>query len=35
VLIKEAVSLKPEAHNLLNMPIRVDAENFSMCHIGG
>lgn len=35
MLIKEAVSLKPEAHNLLNTPIGIDSENFSMCQIGG
>ncbi len=35
MLIKEAVSLKPESHNLLNEPLGVDSENFSMCQIGG
>ena len=35
MLIKEAVSLKPESHNLLNTPLGVDSENFSMCQIGG
>lgn len=35
MLIKEAVALKPAAHNLCNMPISLDSENFSMCQIGG
>lgn len=34
-LFEEAVAMKPESHNLLERPIGVPNENFSMCQIGG
>lgn len=34
-LIKEAVCLKPESHNLTKAPADIQSENFSMCQIGG
>jgi cyclic pyranopterin phosphate synthase len=34
-LIREAVSLKPASHNLLNESVSYAAEDFSMCQIGG
>ena len=34
-LIRAAVSLKPAAHNLLDALVTYEAEDFSMCQIGG
>lgn len=34
-LIREAVALKPESHNLSDRSISSDSDNFSMCQIGG
>ena len=34
-LIMKAAALKPKSHNLSVVPANIDAENFSMCQIGG
>jgi cyclic pyranopterin phosphate synthase len=34
-LIREAVGLKPKSHNLTEVLVNGEAENFSMCQIGG
>lgn len=35
LLIKEAVALRPQGHNLLDTPLAINSDNFSMCQIGG
>jgi len=35
LLFKEAVALRPSGHNLLNTPLSINSDNFSMCQIGG
>lgn len=35
MLIREAVTLKPESHHLQKAPIGIESEKFSMCQIGG